>query len=179
MDQTRIILEEKEKIFLSVLESHKGIIYKVARTYCFDRDDQDDLIQEITLQVWQSIGNFNGQFKWSTWIYRVALNTSISFYRKNKTRKERTERLGPVIELPAAQEAHPEDGDVALLHRLIRELKEIDRALILLSLDGLSSKEMAEVMDTTQTNVTSRLSRIRKKLKTNFEEHKRKHHGKH
>jgi len=172
-------LDEKEKIFLSILESHKGIIFKVANTYCYDKSDQDDLIQEIILQLWLSIENFNDQYKWSTWIYRIALNTSISFYRKNKTRKENTVSLHPIIEMPNFNEKHLEDDNFLLLRRFVRELKEIDRALILLHLEGLGSKEIADIIDTTQTNVTTKISRIKKRLKLKFENHKSKENGKH
>jgi len=165
MEQTGLDLDEKEKLFLSVLESHKGIIFKVANTYCFDEPDKDDLIQEITLQIWLSIEKFNGNYRWSTWIYRIALNTSISFYRKNKTRKEKTVSLHPIIELPSLEEKDFENEDFYLLRKFVRELKEIDRALILLHLEGLDSKEIADIIDTTQTNVTTKISRIKKKLR--------------
>lgn len=171
-------MDEKEKIFLSVLDSHKGIIYKVANSYCCEISERDDLIQEIILQVWLSIENFNDKYKWSTWIYRIALNTSISFYRKNKTRKEKTVILSPIIELPSDDEKNFEDDDLLLLWKFVRELKEIDRALILLHLDGLKSKEIADIISTTQTNVTTKISRIKKKLKLKFENHKNKINGK-
>ena len=168
-------MNDKEKSFLSILESHKRIIYKVANTYCFDKSDCDDLIQEIILQVWKTFENFNSKFKWSTWIYRIAINTSISFYRKNKTRKENTVRLNPILELPNNHdEISLEDNNFSLLKRFIRELKEIDRALILLHLEGLNSKEIANVIDTTQTNVTTKISRIKKKLKLRFDNHNKK-----
>ena len=172
-------MDSREKIFLSVLERHKGIIYKVANTYCRDKDDQDDLIQEIILQVWLTIENFNDQYKWSTWVYRVALNTSISFYRKNRSRKESTVSLSPIIELPTVEDEPYEDEQFLLLRKFVRELKEIDRALILLHLEGLNSKEIAEVIDTSQTNVTTKISRIKKKLKRKFENHKSNGNGKH
>ncbi|MEL6868005.1 MAG: sigma-70 family RNA polymerase sigma factor [Bacteroidota bacterium] len=165
-------MNDKEKIFLSILERHKGIIYKVANTYGYDSAEQEDLIQEIVVQIWLSIANFNDQYKWSTWIYRIALNTSISHYRKNKTRKERTVQLSPIIEIPHVPEAPFMDERFRLLRQFIRELKELDRALMLLYLDGLTSKEMAKVMDITVSNVTTKISRIRKKLKHKFENHK-------
>jgi RNA polymerase sigma-70 factor (ECF subfamily) len=170
-------LNEKEKIFLAVLESHKGIIYKVANTYCYDKSDQADLIQEIILQVWLTIENYRDKFKWSTWIYRVSLNTSISFYRKNKTRKEKTLSLSPIIEIPDVDENYSEEDDYILLMSFVRELKEIDKALILLHLEGLSSKEIANIIDTTQTNVTTKVSRIKRKLKLKFEKYKNKANG--
>ncbi|WP_273445402.1 RNA polymerase sigma factor [Neolewinella agarilytica] len=165
-------MHEKEAIFLSVLERHKGIIYKVANTYCFDAADREDLMQEIILQVWLSLDRFNDDYKWSTWIYRVALNTSISFYRKNKTRKDKTVGLSAVIDVPDAPEEFSADNDFVLLRKFVRELREIDRALILLHLEGLKSKEIAEIIETSQTNVTTRISRIKKKLRLKFDQHK-------
>ena len=164
-------MDEKEKIFLSILESHKGIIYKVANTYCYDASDRDDLIQEITLQIWKSLDNYNKEYKWSTWIYRIALNTSISFYRKNRTRKAKTVVLDPIFEIPNTYEEPADNEKFILLRKFIRELKEIDRALILLHLEGLSSQEIASIIATTQTNVTTKISRIKKKLKLKFENH--------
>ena len=166
-------MDEREKIFLSILESHKGIIYKVANTYCYDKFDRDDLIQEITLQIWKSIENYNKQYKWSTWIYRIALNTSISFYRKNRTHKVKIVDLDQIIEIPNAYDEPSDDDNFILLRRFIRELKEIDKALILLHLEGLSSQEIASIIATTQTNVTTKIYRIKKKLKLKFQNHKK------
>lgn len=166
-------MDEREKIFLSILESHKGIIYKVANTYCYDKSDRDDLIQEITLQIWKSIENYNKQYKWSTWVYRIALNTSISFYRKNRTHKVKTVDLDQIIEIPNAYDEPSDDENFILLRKFIRELKEIDKALILLHLEGLSSREIASIIATTQTNVTTKISRIKKKLKLKFKNHKK------
>ncbi|MEM9545202.1 MAG: RNA polymerase sigma factor [Bacteroidota bacterium] len=166
-------MDKKEKIFLTILERHKGIIYKVANTYSSNTADRDDLIQEITLQIWQSLERFNSAYKWSTWMYRIALNTSISFYRKNKRRKEKTVILDPIIEIPTEHEEYEGNENFVLLRRFIQELKEIDRALILLHLEGLSSQEIADIIATTQTNVTTKISRIKKKLRQKFKNHKR------
>lgn len=167
-------MNEKEKIFLGVLDRHKGIIFKVANSYCQDASQRDDLIQEIILQLWLSIENYDNSYKWSTWIYRIALNTSISFYRKNRTRNERTLKLSPVMDMATESEDSREEEDLILLRQFIRELREIDRALILLYLDGLQSKEIAEIISISQTNVTSRISRIKKKLLLKFENYKKK-----
>lgn len=161
-------MDEKEKTYLSVLENHKGIIYKVANTYCFDQSDRDDLIQEITLQIWISIDRYSDQYKWSTWIYRIALNTSISFYRKNKNRKEKTVGLNPIFETADIEDKDPVTENLQLLRKFIKELNELDRALILLHLEGLESKEIAKILGTSQTNVTTKTSRIKKKLKQKF-----------
>lgn len=172
-------MDEREEIFLSILESHKGIIYKVANTYCYDKTDRDDLIQEITLQIWTSIENYDQQYKWSTWIYRIALNTSISFYRKNRSRKAKTVALDQILEVPNTYDEPSDDENFVLLRRFIRELKEIDRALILLHLEGLSSQEIASIIATTQTNVTTKISRIKKNLKLKFQNHNHEQNGQH
>ena len=78
----------KTDLFLSVIETHKGIIYKVANSYCKDTENKKDLVQEIVLQLWKSFDSYNNQFKHSTWIYRIALNVAISYYRKEERRKE-------------------------------------------------------------------------------------------
>ncbi|ARN77563.1 RNA polymerase subunit sigma-70 [Nonlabens spongiae] len=167
-------MKDKEKIYLLVLEDYKGIIYKVANTYCFDQSDRDDLIQEITIQIWTSIERYSGQYKWSTWIYRIALNTSISFYRKNKRRKDKTVDFNPIVEIAGMDQQNQEDENLQLLRKFIKELKEIDRALILLHLEGLESKEIAGILNTSQTNVTTKTSRIKKKLKQKFIDFKNK-----
>lgn len=161
-----------------MLDSYKGIIYKVANAYCYEISDRDDLIQEITLQIWLSLENFNDKYKWSTWIYRIALNTSISFYRKNRTRKEKTIMLSPIIELPSGEEKNFEDEDYILIRKFLQELKEIDRALILLHFEGLKSKEIADIINTTQSNVTTKVSRIKTRLKIKFQDYKNKSNGK-
>lgn len=170
-------MDEKEKIFLSLLDSNKGILHKVANTYCVENADREDLLQEIILQIWRSIDTFQDRSKWSTWIYRVALNTAISSYRSNKTRKEKTIGLTPIIEIPVVEEPRLEDKDFHLLRRLVRELKEIDRALMLLYLDGLSSREIAEVLNTSQTNVTTKISRLKKRLTIAFTKAKNNENG--
>ncbi len=170
-------MDKKEKKFLTVLNDHKGIIYKVANTYCNDPTDQDDLVQEIVLQLWSTIENFNNTNKWSTWVYRVALNTSISFYRRHRTRKEKTVPLSPMIEVLNTSEQGGADDDFLLLTNCLRALKEIDRALFLLHLEGLSTKDIADIINISPTNVTTKISRIKKKLKIQFHHHKNKKNG--
>lgn len=79
---------DKSEIFISVIQLHKGIVFKVANAYCKNIEDRKDLIQEIIIQLWKSFGNYNNSFKHSTWMYRIALNVAISFYRKENTRKK-------------------------------------------------------------------------------------------
>ena len=155
--------------FLSVVESHKGIIYKVANSYCNDLEDRKDLVQEIILKLWKSLDSYDDQFKHSTWIYRIALNTAISFYRKERTRKELntpfSESLFAVADLGID---HQIEEKASFLNQFIAELKELDKALMLLYLEEKSHKEMAEIIGITETNVATKIGRIKNVLKQRF-----------
>lgn len=163
-------MERKKDIFLNIIERHKRIIYKITNAYCKDEVDRQDLIQEIILQLWLSLDKYDKAYSLTTWIYRIALNISISFYRKNRTRKEHNTQLTPTLEsYLVASEPYSENPDLILLQGFIHELREIDKALILLYLDGLSQKEIAEIVGITATNVGSKLSRIKHKLRQKFQ----------
>lgn len=165
---TRMVDQEK---FLTQLEAHKRILYKVANAYCHSPDDRPDLIQEMVIQLWLAYGRFDGRCKFSTWMYRVAMNVAISFYRTQHrhTRGAVTlEALG--LELTVTDPRLEEVGDdLRLLHHLISQLDELNRALILLYLDGYSHAEIAEIMGITATNVATRLNRIKQRLQDEFE----------
>ena len=157
--------------FLETIESHKGIIYKVANSYCRDIADREDLIQEIVFQLWRSREKYNDRYAMSTWIYRIALNVSISALRKSSRKK----KTFPVSSQPiewAAEEQSPEDEDLRQLQQFIGQLKELDRALILLYLDEKSHKEMSEILGLSTTNIATKLNRIKKKLGQMFEQEK-------
>ncbi|MDZ4709031.1 MAG: sigma-70 family RNA polymerase sigma factor [Saprospiraceae bacterium] len=155
--------------FLRVIESHKGIIYKVANSYCRDDENRKDLIQEIILQLWLSFNKYNDQFKLTTWIYRIALNVSISFFRKEHRRTPISQPLPDGV-LNLNENPAPEQNiaEIEKLYFFIRELKEIDRAIIILYLEENSHQEMAEILGLTQTNIATRISRIKQQLKLKF-----------
>jgi RNA polymerase sigma factor (sigma-70 family) len=156
-----------DNLFLQVLESHKGIIYKVANSYCSDAEDRKDLVQEIILQLWRSFGNYHTQFKYSTWIYRIALNVAISFYRKESRRSEIAHPL-PVGILYMETENGYDEGQLAALQHFISGLKQLDKALMLLYLEEKSQREISEILGITETNVSTRISRIKKILQQKF-----------
>jgi len=151
----------RTEAYLALLERHKGILYKVARTYATEIE-KDDLVQEICLQLWKSFDQYNDQYAESTWVYRIALNTCISAYRKGRRQAVDAVEMIPI--LYTSDEA--EEDRLNELYRLIQALKEIDRAILLLYLEGKSNKEMAAIMGYTETNVSTRLSRIRNDLKS-------------
>ncbi len=156
-------------LFLSVIETNKGIIYKIAKLYCKDTEDKKDLVQEIVLKLWKSFEHYNEQFKHSTWIYRVALNTAISFYRKEKSRKEITNPFSEnLLNIADVENNKQTEESTLFLNQFIGELKELDKALMLLYLEEKSHKEMAEIMGITETNVATKIGRIKQILKQRF-----------
>lgn len=162
-------MDKNRDIFISILDNHKGVIFKIVNSYCKDVTDKQDLIQEIIIQLWISFEKYNNQFKLSTWIYRIALNTSISFYRKNKVRKEKTVISSAILQKTLkADEPFQENPNLLKLQGFIQELRELDKALILLYLDGLSQKEISKIIGIKPTNVGTKIERIKKTLKQKF-----------
>lgn len=160
-------MSKEKKLFLSSLESNKGIIYKVANSYCKDENDRADLVQEIILQLWTAFPNFKPEYKLSTWMYRISLNVAISAYRKS-SKRERV--LQPLSENAIYMEEDKSEANDNrdLLQALIRELKEVDKALILLYLDGYLYPEIGDVLGLSESNVATKLSRIKLQLKKKF-----------
>lgn len=158
---------DKSEQFLTVINSNKGIIYKIANSYCKNGENRNDLVQEIIIQLWKSFDNYNEQFKHSTWLYRIALNVAISFYRKSK-RDLSAPLTENIIEIIKDEEPGELDENVRLLYQFINELDDLNKALMLLYLDNKTYKEMAEVLGITATNVATKIGRIKEKLKIKF-----------
>ena len=153
---------EKQKIeaeFLDMLRSYNRIIYKVASFYADENTTLDDLYQDVVLNLWKAFPNFRNESQLSTWIYRIALNTCVTFYRNNSRR--------PVyVEIMPDIKADLEENDsVAELYACINRLGKLERALILLYLEDRPYKEIAEIMGITATNVSTKINRIKDKLK--------------
>ena len=155
-------------LFETWLEEHRGIVVKVAHSFASVPADADELQQELLLQLWNSLPSFKGQAKPSTWIYRVCLNTALT-WRRGTARRERHLDPGADYTRVASDAASPADcaGDRELLDTLyaaIRALPGSDRALVLLSLDGLAYREIAEITGLTENQVGVALTRARKRL---------------
>ena len=160
---------EQRQYFQEIIEQHKGILFKVARAYCPNEDDRQDLIQEMMIQIWQSIHRYNDQYKISTWLYRISLNTAISFYRKNSTRERRFTVLDEkAVQIPTTDDKSDNERHLKLLEQFISELKEIDKALMILYLEDKSHAEIAEILGMSVSNVGTKVGRIKDKLKTRF-----------
>jgi len=162
-------MNSTEEQFTGLLQEHKGIIYKICNSYCADKKDRDDLAQEIVYNLWKSFRSFNDDFKFSTWMYRVALNVAISFYRQEKKFKSHDSiSEGLVVFEEDPGERKEVENNLKLLQGFINELKEIDKAIILLYLDDKSHREIAEITGFTETNVATRINRIKEKLRASF-----------
>lgn len=160
---------DKSDIFIEVLQSHKGIIYKVVNSYCKDFEDRKDLVQEVVIQLWKSFDRYDDNFKHSTWIYRISLNVAISFYRKESSRKKISNPFTEAI-ISFADDERPEDkeGDLGILQQMILELKDLDKALMLLYLEEKTHKEISQILGISETNVATKVSRIKHLLKQKF-----------
>lgn len=158
---------DKSEQFLTVINSNKGIIYKIANSYCKNRDYRNDLVQEIIIQLWKSFDNYNQQYEHSTWMYRIALNVAISFYRKSK-KDLSTPLTESILAMVSDEESGELEENVRLLYQFINELDDLNKALMILYLDNKTHKEMAEVLGITETNVATKIGRIKEKLKIKF-----------
>lgn len=151
--------KETEKEFLEMVKLNERIIYKVVSFYADDNQNINDLYQEVVLHLWKAYNSFRGESKVSTWIYRIALNTCITYYRRSKKHSGLTIINTDIPDIPEKNE------DIAELYRLINRLGKIERALVLLYLDEKSYKEIADISGLTVTNVATKISRIKEKLK--------------
>ncbi len=151
--------EEQENILKEWLSGHRALIFKVIRAYANDPGEQEDLFQEISIRLWNSIPKFEGRCAVSTWMYRIALNVSISWVKRENRRK--TESLEKHVLI---HEMEDEDPRVKWLYDEIRKMDEIDRSLSLLLLDGFSYREMSEILGISENNVGVKIHRIKKAL---------------
>ncbi len=160
--------ENLDSLFESWLIENEGAILKVARAYTLTTEDCQDLAQEILLQVWRSLPQFQGKASASTWIYRVALNTALGWHRNEHRRRVRQRPIVAIEDLPAAGlESSQEIVQREVVERLyaaIRRLPKTDAALVLLYLEDLSYRQMAEVLGISEGNVGVKLNRAKKAL---------------
>jgi len=155
----------RQERFLSLLDEHKKILYKVSASYSRNLADRQDLAQEITAQLWRSFDRYDAGYAFSTWMYRIALNVAISFYRSESRRSRNTVPAGESILEIADERGAAGTDDLLLLHTLIDQLDELDRALVILYLDGNRYDTIAEILGISETNVGTKLNRIKQKLR--------------
>lgn len=154
--------QELESAFIALVEEHKRIIYKVCYVYAADKENLNDLYQEVVINLWKAYPRFRGECAASTWVYRIGLNTCISFFRKSKSRPE----VVPItVDLEAFADEEDKTASLRELYRMINSLGQLERALILLWLEERSHQEIADIIGISRNNVAVRLNRIREKLK--------------
>lgn len=164
-----MMMQNNKEEFLNRLKEQQLIIYKICNSYCKNKYDRADLAQEISYQLWRSYDHFKGDVKFSTWMYRVALNVAITFYRKTKTSEAVIQLTEPAIDMEDKKEDGAElEKNINTLQQFINELKELDKALMILYLEEKSYAEIAEILGISETNVATRISRAKDKLKQKF-----------
>jgi RNA polymerase sigma-70 factor (ECF subfamily) len=161
---------DEEETFLRLVDQHRGVLRKVAAGYCNTAADRHDLSQEIMLQLWKAYPRYLPERSFSTWMYRIALNVAISFLRRNTRPIRQTVPLEEIDrEFVDENIADPQtDERVALLQRVIATLDPLNRALLLLYLDDHSYRDIAAILGITETNVATKLSRLKERLRQNL-----------
>lgn len=160
--ETEMNQSEQEKQFLDLMERHKRMIYKVCYMYATDEDTLADLYQEVALNLWRAFPKFRGESKPSTWVYRVTMNTCITYLRSQKSHPQTV-----AITLSMAEVLPEVQGKENLreLYALIGRLDRLERALIMLWLDERTYEEIAEILGLSLSSVKMRIHRVKAKLK--------------
>ncbi|MGX1024938.1 RNA polymerase sigma factor [Flavobacterium sp. CS20] len=157
---------ELEQKFVNLLEKHQNIVHKICRMYADNEAQHKDLFQDITVQLWKAYPKFRGDAKFSTWMYRVALNTAITLYRKQKrqVKTQDIEKIGFKIEADYYDDTT--EQNLKLMYAAVKELNDIDKALVFLYLEDKNYTEIANTLGISEVNARVKMNRIKKKLKT-------------
>ncbi|MEM6316028.1 MAG: sigma-70 family RNA polymerase sigma factor [Bacteroidota bacterium] len=148
-----------EQEFIERIQKHSGIIHKIIHLYVDDLEDQRDLHQEILLQAWKSFAQFRGDARFSTWLYKVSLNTALTFQRK-QTRQAKLAEISETIAEDSSEQADRSD----LLYRLVRQLHQVDRMIMTLHLEGYKNGEIAEITGLTLNHINVKLHRLKNQI---------------
>ena len=158
--------KELEYNFVELLEKHQNIVHKICRLYTNNQDAHNDLFQEITIQLWKAYPKFRGESKFSTWMYRVALNTAITLYRKSK-RKIKTQDFDSVLfKIKAEEYDDTTEKQLSVMYAALHELNDIDKALVFLYLEDKNYSEISDTLGISEVNARVKMNRIKKKLRS-------------
>lgn len=167
MNETaKSVSKELEHNFVTELERHQNIVHKVCRIYTNNRDAHNDLFQEITIQLWKAYPRFRGDSKLSTWIYRVALNTAITLYRKAKRSVNTRDFENVLYKIKADEYDDTEEQQLKLMYKAIKQLNDIDKALVFLYLEEKDYREISETLGITEVNARVKMNRVKTKLRS-------------
>jgi RNA polymerase sigma factor (sigma-70 family) len=159
------VVTHREETFIALISTHQGLIHKVCSMYCDQEEERRDLFQEVVLQLWRAYDSFRGQAKVSTWMYRIALNTAITGFRKRKRRPQMETLPDSSTALPSYDPDYEQDEKRQLLYQAINQLSEIEKAIVMLHLEDHSYDEIAEIVGITSNHVGVKLNRIKGKLR--------------
>ncbi|SDS61095.1 RNA polymerase sigma-70 factor, ECF subfamily [Formosa sp. Hel1_31_208] len=155
-----------EHSFVELLEKHQNIVHKVCRLYTNNQDAHNDLFQEITIQLWKAYPKFRGDAKFSTWMYRVGLNTAITLYRKSKRTIKTQEFESVSFKIKSEDYDDTQEQQLKLLYTAVHQLNDIEKALVLLYLEDKNYSEISETLGISEVNARVKMNRVKKKLKT-------------
>jgi len=164
------VLSAKEQEFSKLIKDNQGLIIKVSRLYTNSLEDEQDLFQEIVLQLWRSYDTFKGQSKISTWMYRVALNTAITLFRK-KTKSPQTDELMDFHHSGYIEDDDEKQQQISLLYKVVKMLPHVERAIVMMYLDDLPYRDISENLGITEVNARVKMNRLKKTLKQLMEKH--------
>ena len=167
MEQVISMLGNTRHEFAELLEAHRAIVFKVANTYCRDREDRADVAQEIAAQLWKAWPVYDPERRFTTWMYRIALNVAISFVRGHIRHQRTTVALDDSLHEVADDNGvdHEADQRLRLPQAFIERQAPIDRALLLLYLDERSQQEIGEILGLSQTNVSTKIGRLKQRIR--------------
>lgn len=157
-------MELKKRLFLKAIDQSQGTILSLCKVYFGDTEDQKDAFQDVVLQLWKSFDSFRGDSELNTWVYSVSINTILTKIRKSK-KSVNSELLGEDISIAINSFV---DDNLELLSMIIQQLKEEDKAIVVLYLEGYKNKEIAKMLSMSQSNVGTRLNRIKSQLKSKY-----------
>jgi RNA polymerase sigma-70 factor (ECF subfamily) len=155
--------EERQRILHDWLIRHKGLLFKVIRAYAFTPEDREDLFQEVATQIWRSIPGFRSDSAATTWLYQIALNTALSWTRKELKHRNRMQMVSD-IEQTLTETPRGEDPRLLWLYEQIAQMDPVDRSVTLLLLDGFSYREMSQMLGISESNVGIKINRIKNYL---------------
>ncbi len=156
--------EQLEIEFSKRIEESQGIIHKVCRMYCDNEEHRKDLFQEILIQLWKSYPSFKGDSKFSTWMYRVAINVAIQDLRKTKKKQQLFFQTNQFKDASVEQKSEAIDEKLKLMHVAISGLNKVEKAIVMLHLEEKSNEEIADIVGITQNYVRVKMNRIKTKL---------------
>ena len=154
-----------ENKFIAEFEKNQNIIHKVCRIYTTNRTDHNDLFQEITIQLWKAYPKFRGEAKFSTWMYRIGLNTAITLFRKSKRQVQTQDFDSVLYRIAATDYDNSEERQLKLMYEAIHQLSDIDKALVFMYLEDKNYEEISETLGLSQVNARVKMNRIKTRLK--------------